>query len=410
MRQFIFVATCIFLLLTFFSCSVAIGNHTVTLWTNKEEIISFVEEYNNSQVKYKVQVFFRESPIEDLLHSEITPDLIFAENLDTPLALSKIEPLSLLFYKDAIKPEQLYPDLRNMFARPDARTVIPFSFNLPVIIYKKDSIPESADTAIDINALRTISVQFNKKSGSTVQSIGFSPLWNTDFLISGSMLFGCNFHADSSGKMLYQEDALKSYIDYIQAWISESAFGYKAERYFTDRYLYDAAYNLVDSPDNSPSRTGFAFMLSNDLIRIPAPKDKKINFRWLSKDSIIPVNDRILYFGVIKNAVNRTGAYDFLKWAFDADVQIRVMTLNKQRKTGYFGTAGGLSTIPRVNAVAFTQLYPQLDSHLPNPASLVFPPPLPANWQTLKRDVIFPWIVDMASGKEWIPIPYDPGA
>ena len=59
-----------------------------------------------------------------------------------------------------------------------------------------------------------------------------------------------------------------------------------------------------------------------------------------------------------------------------------------------FGIAGGFSSLKPITEKVFPQYYPLLLSHLPQNSILKTPLILPANWETLKREIIFPYLLD----------------
>jgi len=59
-----------------------------------------------------------------------------------------------------------------------------------------------------------------------------------------------------------------------------------------------------------------------------------------------------------------------------------------------FGIAGGFSSLKPITEKVFPQYYPLLLAHLPQNNSLKTPLILPNNWETLKNDVIFPYLLE----------------
>ena len=59
-----------------------------------------------------------------------------------------------------------------------------------------------------------------------------------------------------------------------------------------------------------------------------------------------------------------------------------------------FGIAGGFSSLKPITEKVFPQYYPLLLAHLPQNSTLKTPLILPNNWETLKTEIIFPYLLE----------------
>ena len=109
--------------------------------------------------------------------------------------------------------------------------------------------------------------------------------------------------------------------------------------------------------------------------------------------------DNVLFAGIQRSARDKGGARAFLQWFCSLGVQQTLITVNQSRRIGVFGITNGFSSLKSINEKDLPMKYPLLLGHIPQESLLSFPETLPDSWLKV-RDVIHPWIIATAEGRE----------
>jgi hypothetical protein len=109
--------------------------------------------------------------------------------------------------------------------------------------------------------------------------MGFSPQWDPEILYIKAVLLGADFHETAQGQLAWNEEHLRDAVKYIRTWMLDVNGGPGREQEFTDKYLYDPSYKLIDS-----GRIAFYYTTLRDFFGIPAEKRKEIDYRWIAKE------------------------------------------------------------------------------------------------------------------------------
>jgi len=405
-----FRITCLLLLLFYIlilaSCGIlGFSTPTITLWTNQIQIIAYIEEFNAQYPHYKVEILYVQSPQERLLSANDKPDLILADFLSSPSYIALFEPLDTILNEQNINIKNIYKDLLHLGVYGSQHVLLPFSFDLPAIVYRKESEEQDiSNFTISLNLLKEKSKDFNIVQEGKLNALGFSPLWNSDFLFSAMSLLGTDFKADAEAILIWNETALANSIDFLRSWFEQAAYGYKREREFTKKYIYEPMYKLIQDKRFGYYRISFFLTSASEFFKIPKQKRENLDFRWLCSENKIPVNNNILYFGIPKGAKNIEGGYEFLKWIFNPHTQEKYLEISSSTNLNIFGISRGFSSLISVNEQNIPQYFPILLGRIPTEDFFLFPNPLPDNWQILKKEVIWEWFLEVFSSIDEAPL------
>lgn len=368
-------------------CSL-ISNDVATMWTNQPEFAAFVELFNTTQSKYKIEIAYRAQPSLSLTSAEKSPDLVIGDRLSSANIVGSFSPLDQILGNNEIDTSLFYKDLLSTGRHDGRQFLLPVSFDLPVILYQKSNSSNSdKQTLLTLDDIFSASKEFNKKSKDNFKVMGFSPLWSPNFLFSTAELLGTDFHQTTRGNLAWDEQNLQKTITQLRSWVKEIDGGPQEESTFRDKYLYDPVYKLLE--------TGRILYFPTTLTRyydIPDAKRKTLEFRWLAEKTQIPVSENILYAGVPAHSRNKSAAYAFLKWFFKPETQSQLLDLVRYDRIKTFGIGNGFSSLSVVNDRDFPQYYPALLGKIPPPDYLVYPKSLPNDWADLKSNVIIPWM------------------
>ena len=129
----------------------------------------------------------------------------------------------------------------------------------------------------------------------------------------------------------------------------------------------------------------FGFMKSLEL---------DIDYRWITGDGFIPIEDSFLMTGIYKKVRNEQGATEFLTWFFDSDNQKAILErkIEMDLNNEMFGIADGFSAMRDVTEHVLPIYYNQLLTNLPPSGLLKVSQKLPARWDSYKSVVVEPYL------------------
>ncbi|MBN1798282.1 MAG: hypothetical protein JW822_06880 [Spirochaetales bacterium] len=367
------------------------NNPTIHFWTDKEELLPYIEEFNKQHSNYKIEASFLDPLTDEFETLANKPDLILCSLPEILIHHNNFDSLDGVLSDAGITNNDVYQNLLKPGVYNGKQVFLPFSFDIPVIVftrYDKDEFPEFS---LSLNDLKTQSDKFTQFQGKRLKALGFSPLWNQEFLFYTAVLYGADFRVTADNILIWDETALNSGLEYLRAWINNSMGGFLVEREFSKKYVYEPLYKLVQDNKFGYYRIGYFFSTISEYYAIPYEKRKNLEFRWLQLDNKIPASENILVFAIPSGAKNPDGARMFLKWIFKPETQKHQITMNTLYNNVCFGIANGFSILKDLNRHYFPDYYPFLVGFIPFEDSLVFPNQLPVGWEKLKNEIIMSW-------------------
>ncbi|MGP1440067.1 MAG: extracellular solute-binding protein [Treponema sp.] len=385
----IMFSLCVFFLF-FSSCTRSVEQKIAVIWTNKVEIASYCEMFNTAQDEYKVVVEYKENPPYEISKTINNPDMVISSRLKGKATRVKFRPINYLL-KKGLDPTNFYKELLDLGLIDGEQYLLPLSFNLPTIIFSLSNkhLIENNFT-ISFDEIKKIASSFNTKKGSAYTKMCFAPRWEPNVLYIAMQGLGVDFE-EGKESFVWNEQALKNAVNYLKNWTYEVNENSEKEDEFKFKYLYDVPYILIDN-----GFCAFYYMSTNSLFSLPKEKLQNIDFRYLQFNGKVPCNDDILYVGICSNAKNKNASEAFLTWLYSLETQEKLL-MEKQIKnlpSKEFGIAGGFSSLKPITEKVFAQYYPLLLAHLPQNSSLKTPLILPHNWETLKNEIVFPYLLE----------------
>jgi len=381
------------LLLALSGCSFFPGG-VVTLHTDRVEIASYAETFNSTQNTYRLEVHYAETPSLSPAAGKTAPDLVIARDIAGRSSLSRFRSLNHLFDKKRIPRTAFYSPLLTMGRKDKQQLLVPISFNLPILMFDSRVPEEEASTfLLNLDSVQELAQKHNRPEGERFSSMGFAPRWNPGFLLQTAMLLGADFTEGSDSSLAWNERALRGAVEYLRTWSETRNGGSAAEIVYQEKYLYDPPYRQV-----SLGRAKFAYSTLADFFLLPENRRLSLDFRWLSHKNRILATNRILFAGIPLRGRNPRGAETFLRWLLDRETQKMLLESSRKKMTHVFGIASGLSSLKGVNETEYPRFYPHLSGHIPSEEALIFPPPVPDNWEILKSQVVIPWLLERTTG------------
>ncbi len=373
---------------------------SVRLITNRAEMAAYVDRFNALQSDVRVEIAYQEIPSQAVLNG-VSGDVVIGEWLASPAMMDRFDSLGDLVKPGRIDPSWFYGGLVSMGSRDNRPVLIPVSFSLPAIVFSRSGMQaELSSMFMPLGTLKTLAQAFNSPGKTGVSSaLGFSPLWNRDFLDAAALLFGARFRPGRNGLPGWDQDGLSRLVEFTRSWLSDVNGGAAADQAFMTRNFVQPWYKLLMG-----KKILFALASFTDYYALPEEKRRDLDFRWLSQGSAIPVMEDVLFAGVLASSRNKGGARAFLDWFCSPAVQRSLLDVNQSRRIGVFGVTNGFSSFKSINEKDLPQKYPFLLGHIPSENFLTFPETLPDNWLRARDEVIRPWIAKTASGDEDQPL------
>ncbi len=375
------------LALAFDGCTLISGDVGI-LWTNRPEFAAYTELFNASQNRYKIVVVYKAQPAESLAEGGKPPDVVIGDQISSMPVVRRFGALDPILNRGQVDPSNFYRNLLRAGRYGGRQLLLPVSFDLPVFLSSAQNPAQEGKTdELTPDQVRRQSADFNKNSSDTFKVLAFSPRWNPDFLSLSAEMMGADFHGTAGGDFAWNDQKLLASVDYLRDWIATVDGGADNDQDFSEKYLYDPVYRLLQS-----GRILYYYTTLKRYFDIPAEKRSSIRFSWVADDGRIEVPEDILFAGVPRWARNRNPAYAFLSWLFRTDTQAKLLRLTTSERIEVFGIANGVSSLAPVNERVLPRYYPALSGRTPAQDSLDFPKAPPNEWSAIKTEVLLPWM------------------
>jgi ABC-type glycerol-3-phosphate transport system substrate-binding protein len=367
---------------------------TVRLATGRAEVAAYVERYNARQDEFRVEVRWRDSPAQAVLDGEAF-DVVIGEELATASVMDRLESLGDVVKPGRLDPAGFYPGLLAMGSRDNRPLAVPISFDLPAMVFLRGALPQDLPSlAIGIETIRNFARPVNSiGKGGGLSTVGFSPLWNREFLLLSARLFGARLRAGRAGALAWDPAGLQAGVDFVRSWIAEDNGGAALDRAFAERNLVQPWERLLAS-----RKILFALMPFTEFLALPEEKRRDLDYRWLARENAIPVRDTVLFAAVPRAARNKRGAKAFLEWFAGPAAQRELAEVNRSLRLGVFGVTSGFPALIALNEKDLPQVHPSLLGRVPAAGMLSFPEPLPSGWRRMRDEAVLPWLERAASG------------
>lgn len=370
------------------------GSKPLIIWTDNAEIVSYVELFNATHEDISAFAVYKNEAARSLppAKDELTPDLVVGSWLKNSATRKYFQPLDYLFQEKSLNRTLFYKQLLEYGQINDKQYLIPISFNLPAMIFsKKNEGFVKSEHFLNLEQIRTFSTAFNKKNkNGTYTAMGYAPSWDTDFMYLVTKLYGAAYH-EKGTSFIWNEKAMETSISEMRQWTIARNSSTSAEQNFQFRYLYMPGYKQV-----ATTRCLFSYTTSDKLFTLTDAQITDLSFRWIEQDNKIPVEDNILTIGLYKKSEHSAQAEEFISWFMKTETQQLLIERTEKMKldTVNFGIAGGFSTLREVNEKFYPAFYRHLLGNMPPEQFITLPNILPYRWNSLKSNVIIPYLKD----------------
>ena len=373
----------------------------LVLWTNNVDFVSFVELFNASQDKARIVARYYDTPTNKFASATaaVRPDIIAGSYLQAGIEKKIFVNLNSLFGKKGLLvKDDFYEPLLKSCSRNEKQYLIPVSYNLPSLVFDSSNYENVLGaTMLSFDTIKEISKSYNAKNRSGVYtSMGFGPLWSSDFLYLIFKDNGVFFNVEGQ-KISYTENMFNRSVDFVRDWVNEINEGVKNEEDFAFKYLYMPFYNQAQN-----GRCLFSFASSRDLLSLPNDKIRDLDFRWICNSGKIQIEDDFVSIGISSKSKHKGAAKKFILWLLNEKTQRKILErkFKMNLETDSFGIAGGFSSLKSATEKVFPLYYRVMISNTPIADRLAAPQAFPANWERIKKNVVEPYILAACSGDD----------
>ncbi|MCL2808490.1 MAG: hypothetical protein FWD24_00330 [Treponema sp.] len=364
---------------------------TAQIWTDRPEFALYGEYFNTVQNQYKVSVKYVEFPTAELNRAN-SPDLIIASWLKNSSTGIYFRSIDNIFGTNKVSRNSFYTRLLAVGRIDRDQFLLPVSFNIPALIFSKDREHElSNQFTINFDEIKILSKNFNRLSRGAYTQLGFSPLWNDNFLLTVAVLDGASFREGEP--LAWDSSALERSMFFINDWTNVINTSHQMEEDFTFKYFFEPPERLIKS-----GRILFTYMESSDLFLLNDESKNILDFRWIMERNRIPITEDSVYMGIPKWAKSQQAARAFIIWFYNTENQRLLLEYSRANRINenIFGICGGFSALSSVTEQIYPLFYPELLGRMPPSENFMQPNILPHNWVAIKERVVLPYLYDRA--------------
>ncbi|MBN2627843.1 MAG: hypothetical protein JXA95_14335 [Spirochaetales bacterium] len=365
----------LFLLLLMVSCRDK-GYALLTVMTDQKDMILIAEYFNASQDRIRLVLTYDDYiSYDDVIRDK--PDLVIGKDLNNPLFIEGFSPVT---------PEKgIYPVLLRNGNAEGVTTLLPLAFDLPVIVYRRGEA--ALPFMMDGEDLKREGSARNREKESLFTHMGFSPLWNSDFLYW--YLSSQNIRFYGEGVFQYDQEKLTEGIDSIRDWVSESNVSLEREKSFSDKYRYIPDYKLLQK-----GLIDFVPMMFSEYSALPGKETVSLTYSWFGNgERITPLNG--VFAGIPLDSDRKKEGEEFLAWLLSEKGQKDLIRYKGIVSPG-FALFDKFSSRESINRLFLPDAFPgKLNDRIFLSEQIGGLPWEPENWSAIRQQVLAPWLEDI---------------
>jgi hypothetical protein len=245
-----------------------------------------------------------------------------------------------------------------------------------------------------------LSPEYNKKNKTEYTRMGFSPLWNPDFLIACADLFGADFKR--ANPLEWNNENMEKSIQFCASLLmgnNDDADANANRNPASLREIDDFSFKYLYEPEDKLAAAGtilFTMSKASDFFMLQDERRDQLDYRWIMGGEHIDTCENLVYFGFHRRTKALKAARAFMNWFFSTETQSRLLEKSRERRISesYFGIAQGFSSLKTVVEQVYPQYYPSIIGHLPPAENLDIPNILPWDFDDIKTRVLVPYLTD----------------
>ena len=357
----------------------------VELWSDRAELAAYVDAFNAAGGPVKVELTYSAQPGRRLLSGAAAPDLIFGSGLASPQLHRLLAPLDRLLGGE-LAADGYFPELLAAGFADGRQLTLPFSFNLPVVVFARAAMPDIDQFLMSAEELRRLADEFDA-GAPPLDRVGFSVLWDAGMIYLLAQARGAGFAATEDGAVVIDHARLAAVVGSAHDWLSAGSGGIAGHQRFADTYLHRPLHQLA--------LDGRILLFVSDIAsyaRLPEEKRELLDFRWLTVAGGIPILEDYRSFAVPSAADNPAGAGLFLRWISQPEIQAHLLEAANFAWLHGFGLAGGFPALREISERILPRSHDFLIGRLPDASLLRVPAPPPVDWAVARTELVEPWL------------------
>ncbi len=363
-------------LLLLFPFIISCGDRGYTLikvLTDQKDMVLISEYYNRVQDESRLLLTYDDYiSYDDIL--EIKPDLVIARDMNNPLFTDSFLPVT--------PPEGIYPVLLGDRDGEGRISLVPLAFDLPVILYSREE--RDLPFMMDGETLMREGSARNRETESRFSHMGFSPLWNPEFLYWYLSALRIGFYGD--GAFVYDQDRVSAGINRIREWVETSNRSLDWEKEFSRKYRYIPDYKLLQK-----RIIDFVPMTYGEYSALPGKETAGMTFSWFGDGEKMTPLDGV-YGGIPGESDHPEKAEEFLAWLLSDREQADLIRYKGVASPG-FALFDKFSSREAINRLSLPELFPdKLGNRMFLSEQLGELPREPENWSAIRAQVLTPWL------------------
>ncbi|MDR0638917.1 MAG: hypothetical protein LBG27_08480 [Spirochaetaceae bacterium] len=373
------------------------GKKIVTIWTDQSVVALYAGYFNAAQDTYKAEVFYFDNVSERLAEMKPEekdgPDIVIGNWLNSSGTIALFRPV-MSFYQGSTPLETVfYPGLLEDGRVKDNQVLLPVSFDVQVLVFDRNNAALLPDPfSLSLTGLQEAGTAYNLMQNDVWTRVGFSPLWNEEFLFLSTVLLGADWreaNPAAANPVAWDDAKLKAALAMLREWVIIANGSVQADDDFSFKYSYESPDKLA-----AGGRILFSVMQVSDFFKLAEERRAALDFRWLEHEDRIVPTANVVYYGVCRNMGSRGAAAAFTNWFFSEEAQNEILAKGRaaQNAETFFGITDGFSAMRGVTETIFTRYYTGMLGHAPPGEKIVSPGVFPPFFPELKERVIIPAI------------------
>jgi hypothetical protein len=365
----------------------------LTIWTDQSDVALYAGYFNAEQEAYKAEVVYVDRVAERLAETKPAgkdaPDIVIGNWLNSARTIALFSPIAPFYQEakdNALLETLFYPGLLEGGRLKGDLVLLPVSFDAQTLVFDRHNAALLPDPfSLNLAQLQETGAAYNLKQNGDWTRVGFSPLWNEDFLFLSTALFGAGWQ--EATPLTWDDEKLTAALETLREWVVTANDSTQADDDFAFKYFFSPPDMLTTN-----GRILFTVMRTSDFFKLAEERRASLDFRWLEHDGRIIPMENIVYYGVYRKPAGKAKIAAFTGWFFSEESQNAMLAKSRATRhpETFFGIAGGFSAKRSVTETAFTRHYPGMLGHAPLAEKIVSPGVFPPVFSELKERIIIP--------------------
>jgi hypothetical protein len=375
----------------------------VTIWTDQSVVALYAGYFNSAQDTtrnaYKAEVVYVDNASEYLAETmpqgKDGPDIVIGNWLNSTGTIALFKPIWSFYQKNDPHENVFYPGLLEDGQLKGDQVLLPVSFDAQLLVFDRSNAALLPDPfSLSMAELQETGAAYNLMQNGIWTRVGFSPLWNEDFLFLSTMLLGAGWR--EAKPIAWDDEKLKAAIEMLREWIVVANDSIQADEDFSFKYSYESPDKLA-----AGGRILFTVMRASDFFKLAEERRNALDFRWLEHEGQIVPAENIVYYGIYRKLGSEAKAAAFTNWFFNEESQDAMLAKGRATRSAetFFGIAGGFSAMRGVTETVFMRHYTGMLGHAPHGEKIVSPGVFPPFFPEMKKGVILPYLGEQIRGQ-----------